>query len=336
MEAVQVSVIVPVYNSAQYLSECLESVLSQSFKDFEAICINDGSTDNSLEILKQFQNKDPRIKIIDQENQGVSAARNAGLELATGKYVGFVDSDDTIQKNFFEKLFQKAEESGADAVYSKLSVTRNFGGFAGVIESQQIVQKLLPDFFMRDNLHSVCTKLFRLDMIRNNQIRFSIGTQHGEDAQFNIEFLMQAQRISFLDYCGYHYREVEGSATRNIAKHDYLRRIVEVYETEWATIIGNAIDQNTLENLKRIRFANTVISLVYIYGNRANDFTDAQRFSKLREILQHATVRKVFSDPHILGELKLGKYPETIFRNIRKRNVLILYLLTQYSYYRNR
>ena len=332
----EISIIIPVYNSEKYLEECLQSVLAQTFGDFEIICVNDGSHDRSLEILKQYRNKDSRIIVIDQPNQGVSAARNVGLKIAEGKYVGFVDGDDTIEDVFFEKFIDNAEKTKSDAVYSKLSANHNLGGFSGVIESPQILQNLLPQFFMQDDLNSVCIKLFRLKIINDHQIRFPVGIKHGEDAQFNIEFLMKANRISFLDYCGYHYREVEGSATRNIAKHDYLKRMVEVYETDWTSIIGSSIDQDRMENLKKIRFANAVISLVYIYGNRGNNFTDAQRFSKLREIVQHPTVKKVFSEPQILRELKLGKYAEAIFRNIKKRNILILYLLTQYSYYRNR
>lgn len=332
----EISVIIPVYNGAQYICECLESVCAQTIREMEIICINDGSTDRSLQILKEFAEKDSRIKIIDQKNRGVSAARNAGLAIAQGKYVGFVDGDDTIEKDFFLKLFQKAEECEADAVYSRLSYNHHVGGFANVIDRDEIIQDLLPQFLRQDNFNSVCIKIFRLEIIREHQIRFPLGTQHGEDAQFNIEFLMKASRISFLDYCGYHYRQVEGSATRNIAKHDYLKRMVEVYQTDWSPIIGTAIEKDQLENLKSIRFANAVISMVYIYGNRGNNFTDAQRFSKLREIVQHPTVKYVFSDPQIFAVLKLGKYPATIFRHIRKQNVLMLYLLTQYSYYRNR
>lgn len=318
------------------MAECLESVLFQTFKDFEVICINDGSTDHSLTILEQYARNDSRIKIIDQQNQGVSAARNAGLEIAQGKYVGFVDGDDTIENDFFEKLIDNAEKAKSDSVYSKFSAPQNFQVFPKIMDKTDWQSLVLPIFFKEDSLNAIWNKIYRNEIIQKNNINFPVGTQHGEDAQFNIEFLMKAQRISFLDYCGYHYREVEGSATRNIVKHDYLQRIVEVYETDWTSIIGNSIDQDLMENLKRTRFANAVLSLVYIYGNRGNDFRDAQRFSKLREIVQHPTVKTVFSDPQILHLLKLEKFPEAIFRNIRKRNVLILYLLTQYSYYRNR
>lgn len=332
----KISIIIPVYNNSQYLHECLDSVCCQTIQDIQIICINDGSTDDSLQVLKEFAEKNSRITIIDQKNQGVSAARNAGLKIAQGKFVGFVDSDDTIEKDFFLKLFHVAEQSGADSVYSRLSLGHHFGVFKNGIDRQEIIQDLLPQFLRQDNFNSVCVKIFRLEIISEHQIRFPLGIPHGEDAQFNIEFLMKARRISLLDYCGYYYREVEGSATRNIAKHDYLKRIIEVYETDWTPIIGNSLDRKQIENLKKIRFANAVISLVYIYGNRGNDFKDAQRFSKLRDIVQHPTVKNVFSDLQILAKLKLGKYPATIFSHIRKQNVLMLYLLTQYSYYRNR
>jgi glycosyltransferase involved in cell wall biosynthesis len=335
MEAVQVSVIVPVYNSAQYLSECLESVLSQSFKNFEVICINDGSTDNSLEILKQFQNKDSRIKIIDQENQGVSTARNAGLKIAQGKYVGFVDSDDTIEKDFFGKLYDTAERNNADAVYSKISSIKVFPFKHEVLKGGDITKELIPLFLREDGLNSVCNKIFLNRTIQNHQISFPVGIKHGEDAQFNIHFLVHANSISFLEYCGYHYREVDGSATRNIIKHDYLQRIIEVYQTDWSEIIGDVISFKELEKLKKIRLINSVISLVYIYGNKGNEFTDSKRFSKLKQIVKNNTIVSVFSDPKIKGELCLGRYSNAIFENIRKQNIFLLYLLTQYSYYRN-
>ena len=110
----KVSVIVPVYNVEKYLSRCLESLINQSLKDIEIICINDGSTDNSLQILKQFAYKDNRIKIINQTNSGQSVARNKGLAIASGKYIGFVDSDDWIDNDYYEKMFETIERTNSD------------------------------------------------------------------------------------------------------------------------------------------------------------------------------------------------------------------------------
>ncbi|MBR3628081.1 MAG: glycosyltransferase family 2 protein [Elusimicrobia bacterium] len=115
----KISVIVPTYNVEKYLSQCLDSILNQTFKDFECICINDGSTDNSLSILQKYASKDNRIKIINQENKGLSGARNAALKIVTGKYITFVDSDDFVSSDYLEKLINLAEKENSDIVYCR-------------------------------------------------------------------------------------------------------------------------------------------------------------------------------------------------------------------------
>ena len=105
-----ISVIVPVYNTGKYLKTCLNSLVNQTFHDIEIICVNDGSTDKSAEIVQQYHN----IKIINQKNQGLSVARNAGIEAATGEYIGFVDSDDWVDLDFFEKLYNSITKYNAD------------------------------------------------------------------------------------------------------------------------------------------------------------------------------------------------------------------------------
>ena len=116
----KISVVIPVYNVGSYLAECLDSVISQDFKDIEIICVNDCSADNSLEILKKYAGKDSRIKIVNHEyNKGLGAARNTGLRKAAGKYVFFLDSDDFLCTGILGKLYNKALETKADAVFSK-------------------------------------------------------------------------------------------------------------------------------------------------------------------------------------------------------------------------
>ena len=110
----KLSVIIPVYNVEQYLPKCLASVVQQTLKDIEIICVNDGSTDNCLKILEEFKSKDNRIKIINKENAGLGNARNTGLEEAKGEYISFIDSDDYIDENFFELLYNEAKEDDAD------------------------------------------------------------------------------------------------------------------------------------------------------------------------------------------------------------------------------
>ena len=112
--AAKITVIIPVYNVEIYLADCLDSVLQQTLNEIEIICINDGSSDNSLEILKEYARKDSRIIIISQENKGLGSARNRGLEVATGEYVAFLDSDDWVDNNYYEKLYNTAKKYNSE------------------------------------------------------------------------------------------------------------------------------------------------------------------------------------------------------------------------------
>ena len=106
---VQISVLIPVYNAEIYITRCLKSLSEQTFTDFEIICINDGSKDNSLSILQNYAKQEPRLRVFTQENAGVAATRNRLLETAQGKYIAFVDADDWVEKSYLEKLYQAAE-----------------------------------------------------------------------------------------------------------------------------------------------------------------------------------------------------------------------------------
>ena len=112
-----ISVIVPVYNTGEYLKKCINSLLDQTYSDLQIILINDGSTDNSLTIMREFENIDSRIWVIDRKHEGVSATRNAGIAIATGEYVSFIDSDDWIELNTYQSLLDILKEDKADAVY---------------------------------------------------------------------------------------------------------------------------------------------------------------------------------------------------------------------------
>lgn len=328
----EISIIIPVFNTSDYLHECLESVIAQTIQDIEIICINDGSTDDSLDILKEFHKRDSRILIMDKKNEGVSATRNAGLEIATGKYIGFVDSDDTISSTYYEILLKEAKSSSSDAVYSRFIKNETF---REELNKEEIINQLLPEFFKGDFYNSVCNKIFCSKIIKTNNLKFPVGITHGEDAQFNIEFLLKANKIIIVDYAGYNYRKVLGSATQNINVHPFLEHAVEVYKTDWSQLIENIISADMLNELKKERFVNKIISLIYIYGNRGNVLSDNQRISILKKIVNHPEVIKAFSSTQMVDQLQLGPYKRSIFNNIRRQNVLTLYLLTQYSYYRN-
>lgn len=333
---VKVSVIIPVYNLENHLADCLDSILCQSLSDIEVICVDDGSEDDSLSILNKYAENDFRIKVISQKNKGVSVARNSGLDIANGKYVSFIDGDDTIDINFLMKLFEIIETYEVDVVYSKLFFQESFLEFSGVINKEKINNLLLPFFIKDAKYYSVCNKLFSNELIKKNNIRFPEGVKLGEDGYFNIQFLLFSKKVYFFDYCGYNYREVEGSATRNIFKHNYFQKAVEVYLIDWLPLLGNIISSEEIQNLKKIPFVKKIISLTYNYINPNSGLSLKEKYCKLKEIVNNKEVSEVFSDNGLKKELNLNSYNSALFDSIQKKKILYIYLLVLYSYFRNK
>ncbi len=171
---IKVSVIVPVYNVEKYLEECLDSVCHQTLKDIEIICINDGSKDKSEQILKDYIKKDKRIVLIEQKNQGLSIARNNGIKIAKGQYIGFVDSDDKIEPDFFEKLYNAASKNDADIAiggYKEINKRRKIKTILRYWKNEKITQrtKMLETLL---GTAFVWNKLYKKELIINNQIYF--------------------------------------------------------------------------------------------------------------------------------------------------------------------
>lgn len=332
----EISVIIPIYNAAKYLSECLTSNVGQTFQHLEIICINDGSTDDSLEILKDFQKKDSRIIIVDQKNQGVSAARNAGLKVAMGKYIGFVDSDDTISPEFFQTLYELVEQNQCDVVLSKSLSSETILQNNHKYNKQEINSEILPLYFKEDGYNAIWNKLYSASVIKNNNIIFPVGKTHGEDAVFNIHYLLHAESLFVVDYAGYYYRENHGSATRNVKRFDYLQQAVETFLEDWSFLVGDIIPPIEMHGLKKERFVNTIISQIYIYANPENGISLKNRLLKLSEIINNETIKIVFSENNKKLITDFSKYKGEIYKGIKTKSLIKLYLLSLYSYYRNK
>lgn len=332
----EISVIIPVYNASRYLPECLESIMAQTFSDIEIICINDGSTDNSLQILQDFRLKDSRIKIIDQKNAGVSAARNAGIKGATGRYIGFVDSDDTVEKNFFETLFVKAQENNADIVFSMGLSPSDTLAPEKIYGKSAIRSEILPLFFKMDIHNAIWNKLYTASIIKDENILFPVGLTHGEDAEFNIQFLAHAQTLLVIAYSGYHYRETPGSATRNVVKFSFLQHAIENFQKDWSELTADFIQPAVMTSLKKERFINNILSQVYIFANPENGLSFRERWKRLSKIVRHPLVGEIFAENNAKLQAGLSPFQKEIYKWIKKKSVLTLYLLSLYSYHRNR
>lgn len=222
-----ISVIVPVYNSEKYIRDCVESILAQIFEDFEAIFVDDGSTDSSFAIINEYVKQDNRIKLLHQNNAGVSAARNLGLKSSKGDYVVFLDSDDTISCDYLQILYQSITDSQADIVFSGISYVDNGIETNRVILEEGMLhlnsEKDLLVFFNTPLLTSPVLKIYKMDIIRANDLQFDTSLSFAEDKDFNLKYFQYIENACVISYCGYFYRSVYNSLSKK--KYDYKYRI---------------------------------------------------------------------------------------------------------------
>ena len=218
-----ISIIIPIYNVSQYLNECIQSVVNQSYKDFECVLIDDGSSDGCEMICDQWAQKDSRIKVIHQSNQGVSKARNRGIAEAQGEYIIFIDSDDWIDPNYLNELFQPIEKYNVDLVVCGLQQQYNNGTFqnysykTGIIKIEKQFTNEFTDINKQFLLFGPVIKLYRKSIIQKHNIHFPPEYTYGEDLLFNYSYLEYVKAIYIVDQCLYHYRII-GSGTLSSIK----------------------------------------------------------------------------------------------------------------------
>lgn len=215
-----VSIIVPVYNAEKYLPRCIESILKQTHKEFELILVDDGSKDRSGKICDYYQKQDNRINVIHKENGGVSDARNVGIEVATGTYISFVDSDDWLEENYLEKLLSLMENNDAQLSIGSFDFRDLKISYLPKqpYDNIDFLDPIFEDcvkFFNSWLRYGPCVKIFCRDIIVNNNIKFNVSIKHGEDTLFVNEYLSNCNKIYITNDILYHYnRLVENSATR--------------------------------------------------------------------------------------------------------------------------
>ena len=271
-----ISIIVPVYQAEQYIDRSLKSILSQTYKNIEVILVNDGSKDKSVEIIKKYMEKDERIKLLNQTNQGAGAARNNGLEVANGEYIGFVDSDDWIEPDMYEYLYKIIKRENADiAACDFISTSR-----ADLKINNKKAEKLksmnqeeLMKFFFRVNgeksFYSVCNLLYKRSLIEN--IRFPEG-KITEDLLFNYWVYSKCNKYVLSNFVKYFYfYNSKGVTRKELGKTDFALL------TNWDTIVTDIkMKKNGMLKyamLNRWRADFTLLSKAVLYGYNKEEVT---------------------------------------------------------------
>ncbi len=296
----KVSVIIPVYNTEKYIRKCLDSVCNQTLSDIEIICVNDCSPDNSLEILKEYAQKDNRIKIIDfKENKGAAVARNKGIDEATGEFVGFVDSDDFIDLDFYEKLYVKAVKGGAEVVKGSDMKILHQDGHAEIDLQNEKIKKNKINFWCQ-----YTTAIYKREFILKNDIKFPMGLLVGEDPVFAIKTAFLCNKIDIINDAQYYYARRENSLNSEYWNIDKVDSYIEYINI----VTSFALNQDLSDNDYRI-FFGWVLNDIFCTRNAKGKY-DSEYYNKLNQLYNDVR-SKIFKFPiKLLYDAKIFVKPD--------------------------
>lgn len=235
MEDIKISVIIPVYNTEKFLERCLNSVIKQTLKEIEIIVVNDGSRDNSLEIIKKFKEEDNRIVLLNEQNGGSSFARNKGLETAKGKYFYFIDSDDYLEEDtMFEELYNKCENDNLDIVV--FDYYNDFGNRKEYIKNIEISDNILinKEEYIKDLINgkwgiSIWGKLIKKELFKDKKIIFPENIFMGEDLLTSLKLVFFSKKIGKVNKAFYNYVQHENQGTKITKKEKAYEDLFYLY-----------------------------------------------------------------------------------------------------------
>ena len=253
----KISIVVPVYNVEVYLERCLESLINQTLKDIEIICVNDGSTDSSLVKLEEYAQKDSRIKIINKQNGGIGAARNSGLEVASGEYIGFVDSDDYVDLNFYEKLYAAAVSNNSDISCATIIRKRTNSQKYRVHYEKEEVYTELKDKLKACNIPKCCyvwNKIYKSELIKNMPFRAGV---YFEDVFWIPQVLKNANKLVTVTDTNYYYMVNKISVVKSVQT---TKKQQDAYNAK--NYIVQFFDSNNVELSKKDRTITKSINYI--------------------------------------------------------------------------
>lgn len=249
---IQISIIVPIYNVEKCLRRCIDSILNQTFKDFELILVNDGSTDNCENICNEFMLKDTRVKYIYQRNKGVSEARNIGIENSSGKYIQFIDADDYVDENFLEIAINRLKNDNSDIVffgfyYEYIDGTIYKERYYNKSINSKNVRYYCLDLHKEDLFGYTCCKMFKSSIIKKFNLKFNKYMSFGEDELFTCEYSKYVETISIENRPLYHYINYKGMRENlSSRKCDEIFR-KDILFNAWSELLNN-YDEKYIEN----------------------------------------------------------------------------------------
>lgn len=313
------SIIIPVYNAQNTIRRTLQSVLNQTFSSYEIIVVNDGSRDNSAQILQEFDHY-PQVTVLNQINAGVSAARNSGLQQASGEYVLFLDADDWVDDNFlmsFKLNLNAWPAEAVDLMVGNLNDNRIGKVSQAGFFSQQDIPYVLGELEMSDNIGYLHNKCYRRQIIDDLHLRFMEGVSMSEDLLFNLKFFSCVSNFLITPGAAYHYEDVAGSLSKRKVQYSELKVRKQSLTDLYDSIVEKYASGNLDHFLKAISKRVLALDMQIVTAMYHASFSPA-------DIAQE------------INQIKRGKYSKGIFTLLNKNEKLkymIMNLNTITAYY---
>ena len=291
-----ISVIIPLYNAEKYIAKCIESVINQDYESWELIVIDDGSKDNSFEIAQKYVS-DKRIKVIHQDNSGVSQTRNNGIELAKGKYITFIDSDDYVESNYLSLLAEHMKEgvSFVSLGLKKINSDGSFVNSARNIEAKEYAFNEYKDEALDDGtmagspLDKVTSTLFRLDLIKKYNLRFHTDIKFREDGLFTSSYFYRAKMNIYVDFSltPYIYLENEHSSTntRDFLSKDFVDECKKFEDEVFLNCKDSISEESFKTQIYRKRATFFMVELVLLNNAKKLTFKTYKSMVRTHDIL---------------------------------------------------
>lgn len=319
-----VSVIVPIYNAESYMTACIESIRNQTYTNIEIILVDDGSSDGGPSICDTYKEMDARIQVIHKNNGGVSSARNIGLKIAKGKYISFVDADDTISRQMIEKLVQTIEENQVDLAVCGFSMVNE----AGEILQETAIRNLLLSgeealchtFEDYDFQMAVWNKLYIRSIIEENQIRFHEQITHGEDGLWLCTYLTKCNKVYWTGESYYKYLQVENSAMNKMqSSKQFDYRQLSVLESLELTLVEiNGKEKKVLDAFWAHYVGISVGLMIYALKFAPEDKRLIQKLKKnIKNYLQNFLKNSKYSKKDKLTAILVCTCPKLLKRFLK-------------------
>lgn len=315
---IKISVVMPVYNKEMYLDKTLQCILNQSYKNFEVIIVNDGSTDNTKKICDEYAEKDSRISVYHIENGGVSNARNTGLKYVTGEYIQFIDADDCINEGIFEKYESILENKSYDILFSTYNKVDYLGniltkvdvGYYGKCMKEQILMDFVKKQVNTGYYGCVSNKLIRKDIISENKLKFNKRIPLAEDFDFFLDVYRYSNSYYFMDFNSFNY--LQNTQNSSMLLYDnldyYIQLLINIKMKEFIVDSGYYYGENKKILEQRI--------LDYVYYDVF--------YSKLNKDIIKQKVVNLYNDDKVMKELVISNI-------LSFKNVIVL-LITKNKY----